>query len=297
MEAMGTNRTLKLRLAIAASILVALTLYVALISVFDMQVRSEAVTFGVAADTPNRLDVHLEMLDLDAARLTATVRVSVVPSGGMRGARAVAPNKDVQLIVRVGDSVQDLLFRANERMASIDLPIVLGEGSVLRYPFDRYRSTMRWRAFEGSPSARGAEVPMRFYAYESSPAFDGRIQLAKFGTPGDMMLSISASRPVVIRWFASAIFLSMVAVGVSALAIGFMLFTRRRRLEATLLGALCSMMFAVPVMRNALPGTPPLGIAGDLIIFLWVELSVVFGLSLGVYSWSRDSLPVKPADK
>eukprot|EP01037_Dinobryon_pediforme_P012920 gene12920-13021_t len=279
---MAMNRKLKLRVAAVLGAIVAVTLYVALISVFDMQVRSETVTFGVAADTPNRLDVHLEMLDLDAARLTAMVRVSVVPSGGLRGMRAVAPNKDVQLIVRVGDSVQDLLFRANERMSSIDLPIAIEDGSVLRYPFDRYRSVMRWRAFEGSPSSRGAEVPLRFYAYESSPAFDGRIQLAKFGTPGDLSLSISASRPVVIRWFASAIFVSMVAVGVSALAIGFMLFTRRRRLEATLLGALCSMMFAVPVMRNALPGAPPLGIAADLIIFLWVELSVVFGLSLGV---------------
>lgn len=278
------------RILLAASVLATATLYVALLSVFHMQVRSEDVVFGASADTPDRLDVHLELFDLDPARLNATIRVAMVPSGGMRGTRATAPKKDVFVIVRVGDDVQELTFPAYERMPMTDLHVDLESGSLLTYPFELYRNEMRWRAFEGTPLRRGAEVPLRFYTYETSPAFDVSMHASRVASPGDITVALAASRPVVIKWFAAAIYLSMAAVGVGAVSIGALLLTRRRRLEATLLGALCAMMFAVPVMRNTLPGNPPLGVAGDLIVFLWAELAVVFGLMMGIATWVRDGM-------
>ena len=278
------------RIVLAALLLVTVTLYVALLSVFEMQVRSEDQVFGAQADTPDRLDLHLELFELDPARLTATIRVAVVPGGGMRGTRAAAPKKDVLIIIRVGNTVQDLVFPANERMATTDLQVDIETGSLLHYPFEQYASQMRWRAFEGTPAQRGHEIPLRFYTYETSPVFDAAMRQAKLASPGDVTVSLTASRPAVIRWFAAAIYLSMAAVGAGALSIGVLLLTRRRRLEATLLGALCAMMFAVPVMRNTLPGNPPLGVAGDLVIFLWAELAVVFGLLMGIATWVRDSV-------
>lgn len=284
------------RLMVIASVFVAVTLYVTLLSVLNVGVRSGDAVFGATVETPNRLDVHLELFDLDASRLTATLHVSVVPGTGIRGARATSPDKDLLLIIRVGDNVQDLAFPAQGRMGTVDLHVPIDTGSILRYPFDAYSSTMRWRAFEGTASARGPELPLRFHTYETSPLFDGSIRLAKTGSPGDLTLALEVHRPLVIRWFASAIYLSMAAVGVSAVTIGFLLFTRSRRIEATLVGALCAMMFAIPAMRNTLPGGPPLGVAGDLMIFLWAELAVVFGLVLGVVTWIRDGVrPPPPA--
>ena len=276
------------RLTLLAFLLLAMTAFATVLAVFDLRARSAEVAFGAASTTQHRIDVELELFEMDPVRLEATVRVTVLPGADMRGIRNSAPNKDVLLTVRVGDVVQDLVFPANQRMATTDLKVDLDEGSVLRYPFDHYETVMRWRAFEGTPAQRGPEIPVRFRTYETSPTFDAHMREAKQASPGDVSVALDAVRPVVIRWFASAIYVSMIAVATSALTIGGLMFTGRRRVEATLMGALCAMVFAIPVMRNTLPGGPPLGVFADLLVFVWAEVAVVIGLCLGVASWARD---------
>jgi hypothetical protein len=278
------------RLFLLVGLLFAATGYAAVLAVFDMRVRSTEVAFGAPADDPHRMDVELELSSIDPIRLEATLRVTVRPGQAMRGNRASAANRDVVFSISVGDVVQDLAFGANQLMATTDLHIDLDDGSILRYPFDHYETVMRWRGFEGTAMRRGEAIPIRFSTYETSPAFDAHLREAKAASPGETAVTLNADRPVVIRWFASAVYASMVAVAVSALVIGGLMFTRRRRVEATLIGALCAMMFAVPVMRNTLPGVPPLGVAGDLLIFIWAEVAVVIGLCLGVTSWARDGV-------
>ncbi len=38
--------------------------------------------------------------------------------------------------------------------------------------------------------------------------------------------------------------------------------------ETTLSGSLAAIVFALPVLRNALPGSPPLGVEADMWVFL-----------------------------
>jgi len=42
----------------------------------------------------------------------------------------------------------------------------------------------------------------------------------------------------------------------------------------------------LPVLRNALPGAPPLGVRLDMLVFLWTELAAVFALGLLVFNWA-----------
>jgi Domain of unknown function (DUF4436) len=46
---------------------------------------------------------------------------------------------------------------------------------------------------------------------------------------------------------------------------------------------------ALPVLRNALPGAPPLGVRADMFVFLWTELAAVIALGFVVFSWARTS--------
>jgi hypothetical protein len=41
------------------------------------------------------------------------------------------------------------------------------------------------------------------------------------------------------------------------------------------------------VLRNALPGSPPLGVAADIWVFLWTELAAVLALALLVFKWAK----------
>jgi hypothetical protein len=54
-----------------------------------------------------------------------------------------------------------------------------------------------------------------------------------------------------------------------------------------LVGALAAIVFALPVVRNALPGSPPLGVEADLWVFLWTELAAVLALALQVFKWAK----------
>jgi hypothetical protein len=47
------------------------------------------------------------------------------------------------------------------------------------------------------------------------------------------------------------------------------------------------MIFALPSMRNIMPGAPPLGVHADSIVFLWAEVAVVIGLVLVISAWAR----------
>ena len=78
----------------------------------------------------------------------------------------------------------------------------------------------------------------------------------------------------------------MVVLACCAL-VGIATFAGVRQAEATLIGALAAIAFALPVLRNALPGSPPLGVQADVWVFLWTELAVVLALALLVFRWAR----------
>jgi hypothetical protein len=46
-------------------------------------------------------------------------------------------------------------------------------------------------------------------------------------------------------------------------------------------------VFALPTLRSALPGTPPLGVRADMLVFLWTEIAGVIAVALFVSTWAR----------
>jgi hypothetical protein len=61
--------------------------------------------------------------------------------------------------------------------------------------------------------------------------------------------------------------------------------------DVGLAGTLGAMIFALPALRNALPGAPPFGVRGDLLIFFWAELAAIIALSLIVGAWAHRGAP------
>ena len=96
--------------------------------------------------------------------------------------------------------------------------------------------------------------------------------------PNDVQLTTTIARSGAFALFALCAYRAMLVLGSCALAIGILTFTDVRRPEATLIGALAAITFALPVLRNALPGSPPLGVAADMWVFLWTELAAVLAL-------------------
>jgi len=86
---------------------------------------------------------------------------------------------------------------------------------------------------------------------------------------------------------AIAVYAAMAVIGLRKLTIDALAFPGIRRIEATLTGSLAAIVFAVPALRTALPGVPPLGGHADVLVFVWVELAVIPGLMLFVITRAR----------
>ncbi len=105
--------------------------------------------------------------------------------------------------------------------------------------------------------------------------------------PDDIELTTAITRSGAFALFALCAYAAMVVLACCALAVGVLTFTDVRRPEATLIGALAAIAFALPVLRNALPGAPPLGVQADMWVFLWTELAAVLSLALLVFKWAE----------
>jgi Domain of unknown function (DUF4436) len=98
-------------------------------------------------------------------------------------------------------------------------------------------------------------------------------------------LDAAAAAPVVA--FAVIVYALMLIIAVCSLCIGSLVFAGARKVESTIVGALVTMVFSIAVLRNVLPGAPPLGVTVDLVIFLWTEVAVIAGLCLLVTAWVK----------
>jgi hypothetical protein len=77
------------------------------------------------------------------------------------------------------------------------------------------------------------------------------------------------------------------AIGTTAPLTLYIDFRGVRKVDSTIVGALVAMVFSVAVLRNVLPGAPPIGVSADLAIFLWAEVAFIAGLSLLVTAWVK----------
>ncbi|MGA6979750.1 MAG: DUF4436 family protein, partial [Pseudolabrys sp.] len=98
--------------------------------------------------------------------------------------------------------------------------------------------------------------------------------------PDELQLQFAISRTGAVSFFGLAIYSAMLVMMVCALTISSLVFLGVRRIEVTLIGALGAMIFALPALRNALPGARPLGVRADILIFFWAELGAVIALCL-----------------
>jgi hypothetical protein len=109
--------------------------------------------------------------------------------------------------------------------------------------------------------------------------------------PNDVQLTTAIARSGAFALFALCAYGAMVVLGCCAIVVGALTFIDVRPAETSLIGSLAAIAFALPVLRNALPGSPPLGVQADMWVFLWTELATVLALALVVFKWARAGPP------
>ena len=278
------RRSRKIRLLMVGALLIALTISY-LIILHNMRVSEQPVErmFG-ASDSGAAAEVYLEPLSIDAANEGMQVRAYLSPNlSNGKNARAGA-DRDLTLLITHDQTVEEIKLAAGAHMASSTFEVDLNDGSVIHYPFNSFVARLDVQLMEGKASLN---LPARITVWEGVLGYNLHATSQPGANPNDVRLAIAVSRGGAIVLLALCAYGVMLVLGFCAVVMGVLTFINVRPPETGLIGSLAAFAFALPVLRGILPGSPPLGVAADMWVFLWAEMVNVVALALVVFKWAH----------
>jgi hypothetical protein len=253
---------------------------------FDVSAQPVEAEFGVPqADAA--IGLYMQPIQVDPVNDSLEMRISVTPDSSRADAATAIADRDVLIRIGRGKEIEDVQVRAGEPFPEVTFDFDLDDGNVRDYPLDRYVSSVTLAARDQGQGGAEKPLPIHVTAWEGLLNYTVQGQVVETQPDGDLQLQFSVSRTGAVSFFGIAIYGAMMVMALCALIIGSLVFIGVRRIEVTLAGALGAVIFALPALRNALPGNPPLGVRADIVIFFWAELGAIIALCLFVAAWAR----------
>jgi hypothetical protein len=285
MQGIDQQRRRKMRLLTVGACLLALTAgYILLLRHFNVSELPRERYFGAADGVEPAGEVYLEPISIDALNQAMQMRAYLSPSTTESKDAHSAPSRDLTLLVTHDKTVEEVKLAAGDHIASSIFEVDLNEGSVANYPLDVYRARYGVQLLDAKSSLR---LPARVTMWEGVLGYNLHTTSEPQADPQDLELTTTIARGGAFSLFGFCAYAAMVVLGCCAVVVGVLTFTDMRPAETGLIGSLAAIAFALPVLRNALPGSPPLGVQADMWVFLWAELAAVLALALVVFKWAK----------
>ncbi len=271
------------RVAVVAALLILAELAYGLVLVrFDVMEEPVEEHFGEAPENA-RLELYVQPMAIDAANDSMQIRISVLPVRTDDTEPAVVADRDLVLQVHRGGYAEHIHIAANQPLPEVTYGVDLEDGTVRDYPLDAYGAGLHLACIDAST---GAVLPVRITTWEGIIGFVVHTRQVA-STPEEVQLHFDVRRAGAARFFGVAIYAAMIAMSLCALTIGLLLVYDVRAIDLTLVGTMVAIIFTLPALRNILPGTPPLGVRADVLVFFWAEIGAVIALCMVVVTWIR----------
>lgn len=262
-----------------------------------------ALTFILRADpTPvNTLVEPVEGSPDDVTKVTATLMGLSPSSGELRARISVVPapaldsgggrlDQPVSVTVTGAQGFVTRDYSAGETVAPFDVTLPLDQGSTTRYPFDSYQGSLLVFVSTDAPDGERAAQPV---------ALDARSVVADFelATSGDSTTSAAAgaagqleweaTRPATTTIYAVWLMVLMWGLAVTGLLLVWTVVIWMVELPFWCFGYFVGVLFALPPLRDSLPGRPPPGTIFDFGSFYWAVTIIGVSLILMLSIWLR----------
>ncbi len=280
-----TSSILRRAILLALLITFCLVAYGAMLTRFNMAKAPVEAELGAPAGEA-QVRLYLQPTHIDPVNDAIQVRINFLSASTAAGATMIADRSYVVRIQR-SEQIEQITVKAGQPLPEATFEFSLEDGNVRDYPFDRYVSSTVLSASALTPDGSVHPLAIRVTAWEGLFGFAVEAAERPAPAPGALALEFVFSRTSAVAFFSLAIYAAMFFVAICALLIGGLVFIGLRKIEVPFVGALGAMIFALPVLRNALPGTPPLGVRADALIFFWAEFSAIVALCLFIFAWAR----------
>ena len=271
-------------LAVGMSLLVLTAGYILLLRHFDVSELPGERHFGDVDGVVPAGEVYLEPIGIDPLNDSMQMRAYLSPSLTESKDVHGAPSRDLTLLVTHDKTVDEVKLAAADHIASSTFEIDLNDGSVAHYPLDSYVARFGVQLLDGKSSLK---LPARITMWEGVLGYNLHTTNRPQADPKDVELTTTIMRSGAFTLFGLCAYAAMVVLGCCAIVIGVLTFTDVRPAETSFIGSLAAIAFALPVLRNALPGSPPLGVQADMWVFLWAELAAVLAIAIVVFKWAK----------
>jgi Domain of unknown function (DUF4436) len=274
-----------IRLVAIGMVLIALTAaYLLMMRHFRVSDLPSERHFGVADPVVPAGEIYLEPVGIDALNDAMQMRAYLSPTVSESENGRAGSNRDLTLLVSHDRTVEEIKLRVADHIASSTFEIDLNEGSVTHYPLDSYVARFGVQLLDGKSST---PLPARVTVWEGVLGYDLHTMSQPGSDQDGVHLTTAIARSGAFVLFALCAYSAMVVLGFCAIVVGVLTFIEVRPPETSLIGSLAAFAFALPVLRSALPGSPPLGVQADMWVFLWTELVIVLALALVVFKWAK----------
>ena len=270
-------------LAVGIAVLVLTAAYLLALSRFHVSEVPSERNFPAADAAEPAGEIYLEPLSIDALNDAMLMRAYLMPVSSASKDTYTAPGRDLTAFIAHDKTVEEVKLMAAGHIATSTFEVDLNNGSVSHYPLDSYAAELSVDLMDANSLQK---VPVQVTVWEGVLGYRLHTTAAAAAGPHAARITIAVRRTGAFALFALCAYGAMVVLGFSALAIGILVFAEMRQVDATLIGALAAVAFALPALRGALPGSPPLGVEADVWVFLWAELAVVLALGLVVFQWA-----------
>ncbi|SEM24856.1 DUF4436 family protein [Streptacidiphilus jiangxiensis] len=237
--------------------------------------RQQVVVVGnPTAEDWIELDVTAQGVDTSA--LEVSLSVDAIPHGSLaEGPDSYVFTREVE-ITSVGLTASTFRTTAGDVAPLQVVTAGLNSGTPTDYPFDHYSISAGWAATD-----HGKTVPLSITYSDSDPFFVVRpTKSATGGSVARLEARAGRSRATfILAWFMMA---AMWALALAVLGGAEVLARKRQGFVWPALGWMAATLFALVGLRNAAPGSPPIGSLMDYVAFFWAEGIIAASLAVTV---------------
>lgn len=272
---------------------------------------------------PNHIEVFVKLVTVDPIKGDASARLEFVPHGTFTPDEGNTLSRDIKLFVNSATGKQEHVFEKGKRMNPVDVTMNLYDGTVTDYPFDHHRAYLEIyltgvakekSKTEAAPTptptpappadteddeqpsqaaapakaqaeATDDEIPIGVDFFGSIPGLN--IQAEKTAQTDEDLVGIDLTfgRAATVKFFSIFVMAVMWGVTIIVLLMTFTIVMRGRKIEISMFSFLAALLFAFVALRNAQPGSPPIGAYSDYISFFWAEILIALCLLSIIAAW------------
>jgi hypothetical protein len=285
--------------------------------------RSASVS-DLGDKNPNHIEVDVKLLSIDPSKGDMVARLEFLPKGDYTKDEGLTLAKDVKLFTNGANGKQETDFAKGKRMNPMEVTVSMFDGLVMDYPFDRHSAYLEMYFLPGKEEKKSAEAPKPTVAPIPAPASEAATDEAKKtesekkaeaeekdddeipigvdfvgSVPGFKIeaakskqstndyvgIDMTVARASTTKFFSLFVMVMMWGLTIAVLLLTLSVVLRGRKVEVSMFSFTAALLFAFSTVRNAQPGTPPVGTYADFISFFWAEVIIALCLVALVFTW------------